>query len=99
MVSILTPGPDGKYKKFYDSTLTNLKEFMSTFSARNIVEDKELEDLVTKAQGILEGADVTKLRDGEMFKQAVAGKMKEVKETLSTLVTTRSRKFNFSESV
>jgi len=97
MVNILTPGPDGKYKKFYDSTLTNMKEFLGNFSARNIINDTELENLVNKAQSILAGADVTKLRDGDAFKLNIAGQMKEVKETLTSLVVTKSRKFDFSE--
>ena len=99
MVSALTPNPDGKYKKFFESTLTNMKEFLNTFSARNIIDDTELDGLVNKAQSILAGADVTKLRDGDSFKQMIATQMKEVKETLVTLVTCKSRKFDFSEAV
>jgi len=95
MVSALTPSPDGKYKKFFESTLTNMKEFLNTFSARNIIEDTELDGLVSKAQSILEGADVTKLRDGDSFKKMIADQMGEVRATLTTLVTSKTRKFDF----
>jgi len=97
MVEILTPGPDGKYKKFYESSLTNLKEFLGDFSARNITDDTELDALVTKAKDILNGADVSLLRDAPAFKQAVATSLDEVKTTLATLVTTKGRKFAFED--
>jgi hypothetical protein len=99
MVTALTPSPDGKYKKFFESTLTNMKEFLCTFQDRNIIDDTELDGLVSKAKSILAGADVTKLRDGDSFKQMIANQMKEVKETLGTLVTSKGRKFDFSEAV
>lgn len=95
MVNILTPGPDGKYKKFFGSNLESLREFIGTFSARNITEDSELASLVTKAEEILSGNSIDRFRDEDAFKEDVRNKMLKVEENLSTLVTSTTRKFNF----
>ena len=95
MVNILTPGPDGKYKKFFGTNLESLREFIGTFSARNITEDAELAALVTKAEGILGGNSIERFRDEDSFKENVRTEMLKVEAALSPLVSTATRKFNF----
>lgn len=97
LLEAVTPGPDGKYKRFYESNVTNLKEFLTDFSDRNICDDKELEDLVSKAKNIINGVDVEKLRDSAGFKQSLQTSMSEIKKNISSLVVTQGRKFRFED--
>jgi len=51
----LTPDADGKRKVFCESTFTKFTEFFETFSARNLMEDAELEAVVDQAKKIISG--------------------------------------------
>lgn len=62
MADRLKEGPDGKPLKFKQSTVSNLVEFLSNFSFRNVTDDHELQDLVTRARDLLQGVDADALR-------------------------------------
>ncbi len=62
MAERLKEGPDGKPLKFKQSTVSNLVEFLSNFSFRNVTDDLELQELVGQARGLLKGVDADDLR-------------------------------------
>lgn len=59
----LTPDKKGKPKVFRNTLISNLKDFLDTFHARNITDDKRLEKLVEKAKKILNGVSPEGLRE------------------------------------
>ncbi|MCK9599055.1 MAG: hypothetical protein M0R06_08450 [Sphaerochaeta sp.] len=98
MVDRLKPGADGKPKIFRDSLISNLKEFMDTFSARNITNDSDLENLVNKARDILGRKSAGDLRNYDSIRENVVSGISEIKEQLSGMVIDApKRKFNFDE--
>ena len=56
MAERLKDGSDGKPLKFKQSTVSNLVEFLSNFSFRNVIlDDRQLQDLVGRARDLLQG--------------------------------------------
>lgn len=94
----LTPSDDGKPKVFRDSMIENIQAFIDVFAARNIMNDAELAELVNRAQDVLIGIDVKKVRKDEAMRTTVKQGFDEIKAKLDTLVETRkSRRFDFSD--
>jgi hypothetical protein len=98
MVDVLTPGPDGKIRTFRDSTVEHLTGFLDTFAARNIVDDDDMAQLVTRAREVMAGADAKSLRTAPMVQGIVRNGLTEVRNQLAALTTTRSRRFRFDEA-
>lgn len=94
LYDVLRPDPiTGKRKKLYDTHLTHLEEYLETFNFRDITDDAEYRQHVTRLKDIMAGVKVEKLRESETLKDALAGKLDGVKQQLSTLVITSGRKF------
>lgn len=90
--------PGEKPKRLYDTTISNVQEFIDSFQNRNITNDAELAVLVSKAKEILIGVTPQKLRDYAATRAETANKFAEVKATLDGMITTvKGRKFNFDE--
>ena len=67
MAERLKDGADGKPLKFKQSTVSNLVEFLSNFSFRNVTDDRQLQDLVGRARDLLQGVAADDLRtSGDM---------------------------------
>lgn len=90
MVERLTPGEDGKPKTFRNSLVQNLLDFMSTFDARNIADDQELGELMTKVRELMKGVTPDTLRDSTAIRSYVLNGVQKVKEQLDGLVVTRT---------
>ena len=64
----------GNRKRFYDSTITNITDFLQSFQERNITNDTELAALVAKAQSVLVGIeDASMLKKGRAIQGAGPG--------------------------
>jgi hypothetical protein len=91
----LEPTAEGKPKRLFSSAVTNVQDFLDTFTARNITNDSELEEIVLKARTLIHpgvSADVIKA-DGQ-FKAAIQTGIASIAEQLSGLTeTVHSRKF------
>jgi len=87
LATVLTPSADGRRKKLYDTTVTNLAEFLSTFSLRNVTDDSQLQVEVEKLRCIMNGVTVEKLRESEGLKDTLLAKVAAVAPTLNQLVT------------
>ena len=48
--------------KFKQSTVSDLVEFLSNFSFRNVTDDRQLQDLVGRARDLLQGVAADDLR-------------------------------------
>jgi len=85
----LTPGPDGQPKAFRVSTVNNLSEFLQTFDARNIVDDRELAAVVARARALLQGVDPQTLRRSDDVRETLRSGFTEMQRQLDRMVTNR----------
>ena len=84
---VLTPSEDGKQKRIFASAVTNIQDFLDTFSARNITNDMELAELVNKAKQLLDpSVSASSLKKDEAFKETVLGNVKALTNQLASLV-------------
>ena len=98
LVERMTPGEDGKRRIFKSTTLSNITEFLDTFSLRNITSDSEMEYLVTQAKSLLNGVDPETLRKSDVDAECLATGFGTVKKFLDDMVTTAgSRKITFDQ--
>jgi hypothetical protein len=67
----LTPGADGKPKRFSKRTVENFNDFFRTFELKNVTDDEELAAVVTKAKSVLAGVNVDTLRKDEAIRAAL----------------------------
>lgn len=93
----LTTGPDNKPKIFRDSLVKNLDQFFQYFEARNLTQDKDLENLVEQARSIMEGVSPEDLRTDLNLRQTVQQTMTQVKDAINANVMLKpSRRFSLS---
>lgn len=88
MVGRLEDGGDGKEKIFgkpFDTRLEKMRDFLSTFEARNLTDDSELGLLVDKAQALLRGVNAETVK-GEDFRKRVRDGFSAVKSKLNSMV-------------
>ena len=96
MVEVLQPAEEGKRKVFRKDMMNNLLGFIDSFKSRNLTEDSELEQLVTKAKLLVQGIDPTSLKSDDALRQNVQSGFTEIKQSLDKLVVeapTRSMRF------
>lgn len=85
-------------KRFTNQLFNQLDSFISTFDAKNILDDEALQDLVTKAGYIRNQIDVTELKtDGDLRQYAKEGFEKISQDIGETLEEIPSRKFSFMD--
>lgn len=95
----LEPRGDGKPKRLFASTVDNIQEFMNTFKARNITNDKDLEKVVDDLQSLIHpGFSVDVLKEDAQFKTDFHGKIAAITSELNGLVeVVPGRKFKTLE--
>ena len=87
LVEKLEPSPtDGRKKVIRDTAMVNIHEFLSTFQARNLTGDTQLQDLVDQANQLLNGVSPAQLRDNEGLRATVQAGFTEIKEKLNSLI-------------
>lgn len=92
----LTVEPGGKPKVFRDSLINNIEDFLNTFNNRNIVNDKDLQELVGKARGLI--VNPKSLRTDVSLRAKVAQEFENVGKTLDKMIVKKpSRKFCFDD--
>lgn len=99
LTEALTPAEGGKKKKLYDTTVTNLQDWLKTFDLRNVTDDRELARIVQRAKDVISGVDMERIRNSETFKMSVRQDMEEVGKLLKPLVTSNVRKLRLSEEL
>ena len=93
----LSPGDEGKPKKFKETTVTNLQSFLDGFDIRNVAGDEELSKLVAKAKDIVGGTSAPSLRSNAEFREKVCAGMASIKDQLAGLVVEKGRKFRLDD--
>jgi len=89
---------NGKPKIFRDTAVTNIKEFLATFQARNIVDDKQLDVLCSQAKQLLEGVDPQALREQDVVRDRVKKGFDDIKTKLDTMMQDKpGRMIRFAE--
>jgi hypothetical protein len=95
----LADQPDGKPQRLRESTVQKLREFLTTFNLRNVVDDQELKEQVERAQALLEGVSTDELRNMPLVRASVREGMANIAAQMDVLVNDRvSRKFRFDEA-
>jgi hypothetical protein len=98
MAERLKDGPDGKPLKFQQSTVSNLVEFLSNFSFRNVTDDRQLQDLVGQARNLLQGVTTDDLRSSGDLRMRVQHGMAALATDLDgMLVKASGRKMRLTE--
>jgi hypothetical protein len=88
----LTGQADGKPKVFRDSAVNNLTEFFGRFQQLNVRSNEELDQLVTRCQGVIQGVQPQRLRDDQSMRQRVLTELGGVQNVLDDLLVDRPRR-------
>ena len=83
---------DGKPKVFRDTAVTNLTEFFERFRSLNVHSSGELDELVQRAQRVMNGVEPQQLRDNSMVRQRLANQLSGVQSSLDGLMVDRPRR-------
>lgn len=87
----------GKMKTFHESSIENIKDFISTLGDRNLTNDVELETLANEAKALVEGVDVKQVRTDEEFRKALEKKFDDFVKKTEGLEVIKEREFSFDE--
>jgi hypothetical protein len=79
----LTPGADGKPKRFKEASLKNILEFIDTFQFRNFTGDDDLAALVEEAQTLLKGMSTSSLRANTYLSSSLADSLKDLTNAIT----------------
>jgi hypothetical protein len=83
---------DGKPKVFRDSAVTNLTDFFERFRSLNVRSNDQLDALVERAQGVVNGVAPQDLRDSGVLRQQIASQLTSVQSSLDGLLVDRPRR-------
>jgi hypothetical protein len=98
MTERLKNGPDGKPLKFKQSTVSNLVDFLSNFSFRNVTDDHQLQDLVGRARELLQGVAADDLRtNGDMRTRVQQGMASLAADLDGMLMRSGGRKMRLAD--
>jgi hypothetical protein len=89
-----TDAATGKPNRFQDSTVLKMKDFLSTFAARDLTGDADLAALVAKANDLLAGKAPEAVRSDTATRARVLTAMQEIKGSLAgmNVVPPKARK-------
>ena len=88
----LTGETDGRPKVFRDSAVGNLTEFFQRFGQLNIHSNDQLDELVERAQQVVQGVRPQQLRDSRSLRQQVSTRLAGVQSALDGLLIDRPRR-------
>lgn len=88
----LAGGEDGKPKVFRDSAIENLLDFFDRFRRLNVASCPELDQLVARAQDVVQGVRPDSLRSDDDLRQQVASQLSGVQSVLDGLMVDRPRR-------
>jgi hypothetical protein len=87
------PQPDGKKRKFFDSSVENLLEFVTNYAKQDMADDVETQQHIANVRRILKGVTPATLKESDNQKAYVAAQLAAVKEAVGALVQETGRKF------
>ncbi len=83
---------NGKPKVFRNSTVESFYEYFQTFKNRNIFQDEELAELVSMAQGVLNGTTADQIRSDSDLKEKIRVDMTEIESSILQLLNRPRRR-------
>lgn len=93
LIDRLTPGADGRPKRFQASTLENVADFLDAFDARNVAGDAQILKVIDEARRLLKGADPQSIRRWDDVREGLAAGFGVLRAQLSSLITETPRRF------
>jgi hypothetical protein len=98
LVESMTPDADGKRRKFYGTTITNMTEFFATFDRRNLGNDTELAGEIEKLKNLVSNKDLRDFKEDDKLRATVKANAGKVVEKLKTmLVDSTARVISFED--
>jgi hypothetical protein len=88
----LSQNGDGEPKIFRDTAITNLTEFFQRFRQLNVRSNADLDALVERAQGIVNGVQPQALRDNDSLRQHIATQLSQVQSVIDGMLVDRPRR-------
>ncbi len=99
LVDRLKPDADGRRKRLAETTVVNLRDFLSTIAERDITADADIRALADKAKTILGAATADALRNSTRYAERISEGLAEVANSIDSLIKTDgARAFDFSEA-
>ena len=83
---------DGRPKVFRDSAIGNLTEFFHRFRDLNVRSNAELDELVERAEQVIQGVAPQRLRDDGSLRVTIAQQINDVRSHLDELLIDRPRR-------
>jgi hypothetical protein len=87
------PQSDGKKRKFYDSSVENLVEFIQNYNKQDMANDLGMQTEVENLKKILNGVTPDHLKENDGLKKHIYEQLAEVKKNIGALVVETGRKF------
>jgi len=97
MQTALTPGPDGKKRKFDPATMERWKKFCQYFKDRNITDDAELAKLVAQSEAIISSTSADYIKASDMVREHVGGGVTRIADKIGQLTMSAKRSFSFED--
>ena len=96
-----TGGSNKKKRVFRDSLMGNINEFLDLFSARNVMGDVALDNLIVKARKVMNGVDSPDdLRNNDGLRGSVRNSFEAIKREMDDgTMLAPTRKFSFEDEV
>lgn len=98
LVDRLTPGEDGKPKKFHHTLVTNISEFLANFNMRNIGTSEALNEQIERMRKLVSGVSTEDLRNNDRLKEDMANGFSEVAKAFDAMIVNRPKRFIDLES-
>ena len=83
---------DGKPRIFRDSAVENLIAFFERFQRLNVRSNAELDELVERAQQVIEGVRPQQLRDNSTVRRQIASQLSGVQSAMDGMLVDRPRR-------
>lgn len=94
LVAMLQPTADGKLKKFHDSNVEHILDFIDTLSQRDLTNDTGLQSIAAQAKKLIEESctDIKKVKTDATTKKAVVDGFNAIKESMNLMIGTEKRR-------
>lgn len=94
----MVPTPGEKPKKFYDSSIEKIVEFIDTFKQRNLTDDLELEKLIIQAKEIVGDPTIKDVRKSMDVRAEIGKKFQALAGSMAGMVEIKkSRRINLED--
>jgi len=88
----MVPVPGEKPKKFFDSAVGNIVQFIDTFQQRNLTNDLELEKLIVQAKQIIDAPEMKDVRKDMNVRASIGTKFQELANAMDGMVEVKKKR-------